>query len=626
MSAGTTVPELAAGAEPIAPERCVRELLALAATAPTERDFLRAALPWIAARFDGASVAIEVRRGATTVEERHAAAGADPEFWREPVDHALLEVLSQGHAEARTYRNEEGVVGIASLAVPLLEPDATTTGALALIARCGSASEANAKLGELQAIAALLAATRTPRAQPARESAGAREAHSALRRVAAFASAQELCFTIANQLRNKSGCERVGVARVAGSKVELACLSGLAEVQLDSPRVNALVAALAECLDHGPRLVCQNRDPAGDPALPSSPHRLHRAWHEQCGGASVASLRLDDRGAPRLLLAFERAAERPYRAEELDELEKMVRPYVGALELLDRARAGLLAHAWRALREALQELAAPRRFLRKAVTIAALAAGTWVATGELPHEITARAELRAATARRICAPLDGLLAAAPHRPGDRVRTGDVLARFEPRELELAERRLSHEIAAARLEERHAFAERELNEASIARARRAELEARLELCQLQIGQATLRAPFDGWLLRGDLREQVGARFERGTDLFEVAPGHDLEFAIELPEAQVDAVRAGLSARFRPFARPEHHESLRIERIAPVAEPRAGGTVFVVTALPTAGCEELRPGMEGTAVIEADRRPVWWIATHRALDWLRLHAWP
>ncbi len=628
MSGSATSTSAATAAATSRSDGCVRELLDRARATPSAGDFVRAALPCLAARFASPCVQIELHGSASSQRERFIADGADPTFWSEPVERALLDALADGRANVQLYRNEDGVIGLARLAVPLLDRSGRSIGALALMARCASAPEAQALSGELQALAALIAgATTATTATTAVAAAGTPgDATLTARKAAPFGSARELCYTIANQLRNKSGCERVSVARVNGAHVELICLSGQAEVQHDSPRIHALVAALGECLDHGPRLVCQHPDSAVEGAMQSGPYRLHRAWHEQSGGSCVASLRLADDGAARLLIGLERGSTQPFRSDELDELAKLVQPYVAALDLLDRAHAGVLSHVRRATVDWSRDLVRPRHWRRKAIVAAAAAFIGWLALGRMAYEIPVPASLRAASTRRIAAPFDGVLAAVAIVPGTRVRSGDVLAQLDTREIELESQRLAHELAVARLEERRAFAERRFNEAAIARARGDELTAQAELGAEQLSRATLRAPFDGWLLRGDLREQVGARLARGQELFEVAPGLELEFELELPEAQFDAALAGAPARFSPFARPEQDERVEVAKVAPVAEMRNGRNVFVLTAASTGVPSGLRPGMEGIAVVEAGRRPVWWVFSHRAVDWLRLHVWP
>jgi hypothetical protein len=36
--------------------------------------------------------------------------------------------------------------------------------------------------------------------------------------------------------------------------------------------------------------------------------------------------------------------------------------------------------------------------------------------------------------------------------------------------------------------------------------------------------------------------------------------------------------------------------------------------------------MRPGMEGSARIVVGKRPVWWIALHRGIDYIRYHWLP
>ncbi len=71
------------------------------------------------------------------------------------------------------------------------------------------------------------------------------------------------------------------------------------------------------------------------------------------------------------------------------------------------------------------------------------------------------------------------------------------------------------------------------------------------------------------------------------------------------------------------------ALQVQRVTPVSVTEDGRNYFRVEArlsddaLRQAG--KMRPGMEGVAKIEAGRRSLLWIWTHRLLDWARLKAW-
>jgi multidrug efflux pump subunit AcrA (membrane-fusion protein) len=148
---------------------------------------------------------------------------------------------------------------------------------------------------------------------------------------------------------------------------------------------------------------------------------------------------------------------------------------------------------------------------------------------------------------------------------------------------------------------------------------------MDILARRIELATLRAPFDGVVIRGDLRQSVGAVLAQGAPLFEVAPHAGWQVEIEAPEHAVADLAAGLTGSFTCQSRPERPHALRALRVHPGAEARHGKNVYLVEAALTAADEALRPGAEGVARIRIGPRRVWWVAAHRLLDALRLSYW-
>ena len=67
-------------------------------------------------------------------------------------------------------------------------------------------------------------------------------------------------------------------------------------------------------------------------------------------------------------------------------------------------------------------------------------------------------------------------------------------------------------------------------------------------------------------------------------------------------------------------------MRVTRIEPVAQPKAGKNVFLVRSEFTADVGAwCRPGMSGLAKVDSGKRRIFWILTHRTMDYLRLHLW-
>ena len=64
---------------------------------------------------------------------------------------------------------------------------------------------------------------------------------------------------------------------------------------------------------------------------------------------------------------------------------------------------------------------------------------------------------------------------------------------------------------------------------------------------------------------------------------------------------------------------------VEKVTPVAETAAAGNTFRVEAVLNSSAAQLRPGMEGVGKVAIGQRNLFWIWTHRLVEWLRLSTW-
>lgn len=127
------------------------------------------------------------------------------------------------------------------------------------------------------------------------------------------------------------------------------------------------------------------------------------------------------------------------------------------------------------------------------------------------------------------------------------------------------------------------------------------------------------------LEGDLDRSLGSPVERGDVLFELAPLDGYRVIIEVDGRNIADVRPGQRGRLTLAALPNRSMALVVERITPISTARDGRNYFRVEAALEAPGEDLRPGMQGIAKIEAGRRRLLWIWTHELVDWLRLRLW-
>lgn len=186
----------------------------------------------------------------------------------------------------------------------------------------------------------------------------------------------------------------------------------------------------------------------------------------------------------------------------------------------------------------------------------------------------------------LTAEVDGRIAAVLVRPGETVKAGQVLARMDTRDL--AARLSEHEanLAAARVQFELAQKTQRRNEELQARqfvstnsldtsrsaldANREMLrarEAQLALARQALDKAVVRAPQSGVI--ADRAVQPGQHVGLNTRLFSIVDLAELEFAANVPVAQISAVQVGQNVAVAAEGVAGDARG-RVERIAPTAD--------------------------------------------------------
>lgn len=244
----------------------------------------------------------------------------------------------------------------------------------------------------------------------------------------------------------------------------------------------------------------------------------------------------------------------------------------------------------------------------------------------LPYRVNAPFIVRAQAMLHLPAPYEGYLAEVRARPGDLVRTGDVLLKLDTSDLQVELASALAEKQRFSAEAEKAEAERKLADFRAARAAAAQAEARVNLIRYRLDRAVMAAPYDAIVVEGDLRERIGAPVKAGDILMRISQSSGLYVEMRVPERDIDLVAASKTAEVAFATRPEDTFAVKIERIEPAAVTERDGNVFVVRGqLQGVSADWLRPGMTGVAKLESGHRSLLWIATHRLVDFLRLKLW-
>lgn len=161
---------------------------------------------------------------------------------------------------------------------------------------------------------------------------------------------------------------------------------------------------------------------------------------------------------------------------------------------------------------------------------------------------------------------------------------------------------------------------------IADALAEQVRARLELVRHRLQLAVSRAPYEGIVVEGDLRQRLASPVKLGEALFRLARTDALYVEAEVNERDIHELLDKRVGEIAFVSQPKLKFPVTIKRIEPAAVTKQAGNFYIVR-LEFAGQPETwwRPGMSGLTKLEVGKRTPLWVATHRTVDFLRMFFW-
>ena len=427
-----------------------------------------------------------------------------------------------------------------------------------------------------------------------------------------------VAMALVNELAARFHCSRASLGWSDGPYVRVRAISGTDHFEKRMAIVQRLEAAMEETRDQDEEIVW----PAPvDNAVITRDHAAY-AGLENVPSLLSSPIRIDS--LPKGVLLLERNSTPFSEADALAlrVVSDQIARRLGDLHKLDRWFGARWAMAFR---EWCGGFLGPKHTWIKVGALAGcllLAFATFV---PLPYRVDATFILRPDTLQFVPAPFDGYLGAVSVRPGDVVPKGGLLVQMATAELLVDEASAQAEEQRYASEADKAEAERQLSDMRVARAMQAESQARVDLVRYRLARAEMRAPFEGVVVEGDLRERIGAPLKTGDLLMKFSQLKDLYVEMRVAERDIDQVAHSRKAELAFASRPEDTFPVTIVRIEPSASVDKDGNAFTLRGSLDSTASWLRPGMSGIAKVDAGHRSLLWIATHRLIDFLRLKLW-
>ena len=422
------------------------------------------------------------------------------------------------------------------------------------------------------------------------------------------------------ELATRLGCDRAALGVLKGRRVKIRAVSHSAQFERRANLLRAVAEAMEEAIDQGETVVY----PPERENLPVVSH-AHQVLLRESGGGSAATLPLASDGRVVGALTVERAAGYRFDVPTLEICEAVASLAGPIVELKRRGEESLPERAAASVRDVWERLFGPKHAQYKLVAACVAAVALFLAFATGDFRISAASTVEGVVQRAVTAPFNGYVKEASLRAGDTVKAGQVIGRFDDRDLRLERAKLASQRDQYVRQHREAMAKHDRAQTEIVGAQLAQSEAQLALVDEQLSRVEMVAPFNGVIVSGDLSQSLGSPVERGQVLFEIAPLEDYRIALRVDERDIANVVLAQRGELAVASMPGERFGFTVTKITSVNTAKEGVNFFRVEATLEHRDARLRPGMEGVGKIYVDERKLVWIWTHTLTDWIRLWLW-
>jgi multidrug resistance efflux pump len=430
-----------------------------------------------------------------------------------------------------------------------------------------------------------------------------------------LSAALALCNGVATRFR----CDRASLGWLEGGYIRLRAMSRTEQFDRQMSAAQSLEKAMEECLDQDEEIVW----PAVEGA--NSVTRDHETFSQEQKSGHVCSIPLRLDGKALAVLTCERQ-EAPFNTVELQQLRLICDQAVRRLSDLKSHDCWFGARWAQATREYFADWLGPEHTWSKvsAIGIVLILAALFLV--RVNYRVEGNFILRSDEAEYLTAPFDGYIEQVFVRGGDHVEKGGKLLALNRSELALEESAALADLTRYQRESEKSRAAKSLAEMRIADALAQQAQARLDLVRFHLENAIVKSGVDGVVVEGDLRERIAAPVKQGDALFKVARLDTLYAEAEVPERDVREILQSAKGEIAFVTQPKLKYPVSIQTIEPAAVTKKDGNVFLVRMKLDRSPESWwRPGMTGLCKLSVEKRSLFWILTHRTVDFLRIKLW-
>lgn len=427
---------------------------------------------------------------------------------------------------------------------------------------------------------------------------------------------------LVNEIAARFQCSRVYLGWDDGDYVKTIAISHLDSFERTTEIIQWIEAAFEEAFDQNVELIFpDNHDDS------SVINAAHKNYLKKTYSSQLLSLPLHRDGNHILAVLSCEKNEGDFSEKEIDALRLVLNQITPWLDELHFKNEWVGLRLKQTIQTTLNRCFSTENSLKKLGVLALSGVLFFVLFGKWDYRIEATAVVETDDLAYLTAPFDGYIDNVTVHAGDKVSRDTLLMQMNTQELILKESEAYSDVQRFLRESEKARGNEQNADMLIAQARTEQAQAKLEEMRFYLERATLKAPFDGVIIEGDKEDLLGVPISKGDTIFKLAKLTGMYLKVIVDEKDINAITENQTGEARLLSKPDIKLPIHVEKIIPLAQvDGAGLNSFNVKVLfENAPQEWIRPGMSGVVKVDAGKRNILWLLTHKTVDFLRLYFW-
>lgn len=429
-------------------------------------------------------------------------------------------------------------------------------------------------------------------------------------------AANRLC----NELETELGAMRVTMGWRKKGLMELEATNHGGRMRNDTETAGALARAMDEAAEQD----CE----VGAPRIKGAEiNRQHQAFSESHGNCQIVSLPLRKEGTVHGAVTVEYPQSSDGISQErIDALRVVLDLVSPQLVTLYQKSGWVGARAWRSVRSRFASLLGYRHTGWKLAGCLIILGFILSCVISITHKVKAPFVLRTEASAELTSPFSGYIDTVLVNVGDVVEEDQLLATLDRRELVMQQTELKAERDRNLSDARRYEAEGDLSQMKLSQLAIEQADAKLKVIDFRLARTEIRAPFDGVIVEGDLKERLSSPTQVGEVLMRIVEIKDTYAELQVDERDIHFLEQGMDGEMAFTSRPEEKFGVSLAQYEPVAVIKDTGTYFRVRVNVDEIPEDWwRPGMSGVCKVDIRKRSVAWVYLHRTWEFVRLKLW-